>query len=343
MNALLPRSCRPGALRATPARPPRRQAGLELAFVLLPGFDLLALMAGLEPLRLADRLGPRGQVDTRLLSLDRAAVMSAQGVAMPVEGNLTDHPDADLTLVVGGEGICPQLPQTLTGALRRLWRQGRRVGAVHGGIFALAQAGILGGHRFAAHRDHLPVLAAQWPDLAPVATLYCMDRRVVTCAGGIAMADLSLRLIHDSVGQAAAHEAMHACLVTAPRGEDTPQTASVAPRTQTRNPSMHRAVQWIEQHFAEPDCLKQAVQEAGTSARQLQRLFRVHLGVRPTQYLTEVRLNQGRALLAQTEMSVQDVALACGYTATGTFAKLFRERFGIAPSRYSPFQSKSGA
>lgn len=122
-----------------------------------------------------------------------------------------------------------------------------------------------------------------------------MDRRIVTCAGGIAIADLSLRLIHDSVGQSLAHEAMHACLVTAPRSEDTPQTASVAPRVQTRNPSLHRAVQWIEQNFTDPDCLSQTVEAAGTSARQLQRLFRIHLGLRPIQYLAEIRLNHGLA------------------------------------------------
>lgn len=343
MNALLPH---PQDIAAGVTRPPapaagRGAAGFCVAFVLLPGFDMLALMAGLEPFRRAARQGSGGTVRALLLSVDRAPVPAVQGVAMPVDGGLTDHDDADLTLVIGGEGTEGTLPSVLTGHLRRIWRQGRQVGAVHGGVFALARAGILGGHRFAAHRDHLPVLATHWPDLTPEPTLYCIDRRIVTCAGGVATADLSLRLIHDAMGQTATSDAMQACLITAPRAEDTPQTASVAPRVQTRNPSLHRAIHWIEENFADPDCLKDAVGVAGTSARQLQRLFRIHLGLRPIQYLAEVRLNHARALLTQTEMSVQDVALSCGYNATATFAKLFRERFGVAPSRYSPFRPRA--
>ena len=336
MNALLPLSRDPG--QDTAAAPAADGAALTVAFVLLPGFDMLALMAGMEPFRMATRQGRPDRFRAMLLSADRAPVLSAQGVAMPVEGGLSDQTEADLTLVMGGEAADTGLPSVLTGHIRRIWRQGKRVGAVHGGVFALARAGILGGHRFAAHRDHLPALAALWPDLTPEPTLFCIDRRIVTCAGGIATADLSLRLIHDAAGQTLAHDAMQACLITAPRGEDTPQSAAVAPRVQTRNPSLHRAIHWIEQNYADPDCLSQAVEVAGTSARQLQRLFRVHLDLRPIQYLTEVRLNQARALLTQTEMTVQDVALACGYNGTGTFAKLFRDRFGLSPSKYSPFR-----
>lgn len=337
MNALLPRSCDADQASSRPAAETRGAQGFCVAFVLLPGFDMLALMAGLEPFRLAERQ-VRGRVRARLLSADRAAVVSAQGIVMPVDGGLADQDSADLTLVVGGEAIEGQVPSVLTGHMRRIWRQGKRIGAIHGGIFALARAGILGGHRFAAHRDHLPVLTAQWPDLSPEATLYCIDRRIVTCAGGVATADLSLRLIHDAVGQTAANDAMHACLITAPRGVDTPQTAPVAPRVRTRNPSLHRAIRWLEQNFTDPDCLTQTVEIAGTSARQLQRLFRTHLGLRPIQYLTEARINHARALLTQTEMSVQEVALACGYNSTSTFSKLFREKFGVAPSQYSPFR-----
>lgn len=342
MNALLPGTRASEQEWSRPACDAPADALLCVAFVLLPGFDMLALMAGMEPFRIANRQCRSGSFRLLLLSADRAPVLSAQSVSMPVDGHFSEHAAADLTLVVGGETAAPELPTVLTGYLRRIWRQGRQVGAVHGGVFALAQAGILAGHRFAAHHDHMPILAAQWPELTPVSTLFCLDRRIVTCAGGVAMADLSLRLICDSAGQAVAHDAMHACLVTTPRSEATPQAAPVAQRVQTRNPSLRRAVQWIEQNFADKDCLPRAFAVAGTSARQLQRLFRTHLGLRPIQYLTELRLNQALILLAQTELTVQEVALACGYNSLGTFTKVFRERFGVSPSRYSPFDVASG-
>lgn len=331
MNALLPH---PDDVEAAP-----HEGETTIDFILLPGFDLLCVAAGLEPLRRVSTSNKRRKLFPRLLSLDGDPVRSEQGLLLPVDGAFSDATGADLTLVFGGErpnfAVAPHLPDQI----RRLWRRGRKVGAVQGGIFVLARAGILAGHRFAVHREHLPVFDSTWPSLTPSAEIFCIDRRIVTCAGGIAMADLAVRLIHDNLGANRATEVMQACVITAPRGEGVAQSAPVAPRAQTRNPHLLRAVQWIDQNFLDPDCLQSMPAAAGSSTRQLQRLFKAHLGIRPLQYLTDLRLNHARVLLAETSLSVQEVALACGYNAPGTFAKPFRQKFGVAPSKYSPFSS----
>lgn len=128
MNALLPRPCAPDLDMPRPAAETPEGRVLCLAFVLLPGFDMLALMAGTEPFRLAERLGRRGTFRILLLSADRAPVLSAQGVAMAVDDGISDAVKADITLVVGGEVAKASLPSVLTGHLRRIWRQGKRVG-----------------------------------------------------------------------------------------------------------------------------------------------------------------------------------------------------------------------
>ncbi len=45
----------------------------------------------------------------------------------------------------------------------------------------------------------------------------------------------------------------------------------------------------------------------------------------------EMRLDRARHLLVQTEMSVIDVALACGFDTPGHFARVYRTAFGITP------------
>lgn len=44
-----------------------------------------------------------------------------------------------------------------------------------------------------------------------------------------------------------------------------------------------------------------------------------------------MRLDRARHLLLQTEMSVIDVAFACGFESPGHFARVYRTAFGVTP------------
>ena len=72
---------------------------------------------------------------------------------------------------------------------------------------------------------------------------------------------------------------------------------------------------------------------AGLSTRQLERLFRKYLNRSPARYYLELRLNKARLLLLQTNMSVIDVALACGFVSASHFSKCYRDFYGKTPRR----------
>ena len=69
------------------------------------------------------------------------------------------------------------------------------------------------------------------------------------------------------------------------------------------------------------------------SRRQLERLFKEHLGVSPGQCYRNLRLDHGRSLLLETDLAIREIALACGFAASDHFASLFRARFGTPPSK----------
>ena len=71
--------------------------------------------------------------------------------------------------------------------------------------------------------------------------------------------------------------------------------------------------------------------ELGISTRQLERLFGKYLNSTPKKYYVEMRLDRARTLLLQTEDSVTDIAMACGYESPGHFSKVYRARFGVSP------------
>ncbi|MFZ1467803.1 MAG: helix-turn-helix domain-containing protein [Paracoccaceae bacterium] len=306
-------------------------------------FDILSLTAALGPLKAANHQSGRDIFRWQLMSWDGGPVICSEGWSIAVDSSVNDDMTADITLVCAGAQPDRNMPPTLPDHIRKLWRRGQIVGSLGSGTFVLAKSGILAGHRFTLHWAHQPSFKTQWPDLEPSAEIYCIDRRIFTCAGGVASADLTLQLVHDRCGLKISHSAMHACVITSRRSETVEQKATIASRVQSRNKSLVKAVAWIEERFLDEECLKGVARAAGASTRQLQRLFQAHLGMTPIQYMTSLRIGHARALLAETNMSVQDVALICGYDLPSTFSKAFRLRFGVPPSRYSQFDNDASA
>ncbi|MGE4424726.1 MAG: helix-turn-helix transcriptional regulator [Pseudodesulfovibrio sp.] len=79
----------------------------------------------------------------------------------------------------------------------------------------------------------------------------------------------------------------------------------------------------------------------GASERSLRR----HLsreGTSLTDILREVRLNSGLALLQTGRVTVGETAYRCGYNSASRFAGLFRERFGVSPSRVAQYNAVLG-
>ena len=67
------------------------------------------------------------------------------------------------------------------------------------------------------------------------------------------------------------------------------------------------------------------------STRQLERLFGKYLNTSPKRYIMEMRLHRARNLIVQTEQSVAEIAMACGFNSTSHFSKVFRSQFGVSP------------
>jgi len=69
----------------------------------------------------------------------------------------------------------------------------------------------------------------------------------------------------------------------------------------------------------------------GVSQRQLERLCKRYLGATPAQYYVQLRLERARRMLRQTDMSVAEVAIACGFVSLSHFAKVYRRHYGLSP------------
>lgn len=94
------------------------------------------------------------------------------------------------------------------------------------------------------------------------------------------------------------------------------------------------AKQFLEEHFSRPVSTTELSSIAHLSTRQLNDLFRNQVGMTPHQYLTELRMKESWRLLEQSDLSVQRIADAVGYTSLSSFSDRFARHFGKSPSYF---------
>lgn len=97
-------------------------------------------------------------------------------------------------------------------------------------------------------------------------------------------------------------------------------------------PLVHRMLELLHQHYAEPITLLQCARDLGRNASYLSDLFAHAVGLPFKTYLTELRLEKSKELLVDPKLNVSEVALAVGYTSADRFRIVFKQLTGLTPS-----------
>jgi AraC family transcriptional regulator of arabinose operon len=103
-----------------------------------------------------------------------------------------------------------------------------------------------------------------------------------------------------------------------------------------RDPRVQRAVNHLAAHIAKPFHLSDLAAHCGLSSSRLSHLFQAELGTTPQRFSEKLRLEFAAQLLAQTNLSVAEVAAEVGYEDPLYFSRRYRRAFGHAPSRAGP-------
>lgn len=74
--------------------------------------------------------------------------------------------------------------------------------------------------------------------------------------------------------------------------------------------------------------------QLGVSKSHLIRLFKLHSGLTPTQYIAKVRVDKAVELLNQTDMNILEIAYAVGFKSLSNFYKCFKEQTGHSPKEH---------
>ncbi|WP_052248919.1 GlxA family transcriptional regulator [Leisingera sp. ANG-Vp] len=311
----------------------RQNARHRFHFVLLPGFSLLSLVSALETLENANLCSGEALYDWVLCSIEAGPVASSLGMPAEAGQSLDDCRDPSDIVLVGGWQTKELESRKLSIWLSRHARGAVRVTGLATAAFVLADAGLLDKAPATLHWQFRDSFREMFPEVELSDRQFVSEGDRCTSSGGVSSIDLFLDLIAQDHGQAFAErvaESMNYGMI-----QEVQRTISaVAPvRTRVRNPKLAAVIGAMEQNLEEPQPPSVLAKQAGISARQLERLFRSQLNVTPKQYYMQLRLRRAYFLLTQTQMSVLDVALACGFQASSHFSKCFRNAYGTTPAQ----------
>jgi AraC family carnitine catabolism transcriptional activator len=310
----------------------------RLAYLLLPQFSLMAFSAACEPLRAANQLSGNALYDWILVSADGEPVTSSSGLVSLVHHALADTPKVDLVVVCAS--FTPRAAATppVLAWLRRLASHGTYLAGIDTGSEVLAAGGLLDGYRATVHWEHLEAFTTDFPKVEATQDLYVIDRRRFSAAGATACLDLMLYVIRSQHGPELATSVADWFIYSRIRPAEEAQRMPLRDRLAAGNPRLLQAVSLMEGAIEEPISTAELARRVGISTRELERLFQRWLRSTPSAYYRRMRLERARALLRQTDISITDVAFACGFGSIASFSRSYKACYGHSPSagRFGP-------
>ncbi len=305
----------------------------HIGFLILDNFSMIAFANALEPLRMANYLSKKALYSWSVISVDGSSAAASNGLSLSPVYQLENAPSCDILFVCGGTQVRAAVTDKVLSVLRAQAALGTPLGALCTGTFALAKAGLLNGYRCAIHWENLAAIREEFPAILFSTQLFVIDRHILTCSGGTAPLDLMLNLIRLKGGKSLAADVSEQFIVERIRDQKDQQTMPLLARIGSSHEALHDAAIFMETNIEDPFTLDHLAEQVGMSLRQLERLFKRYMGTTPAQHYLNLRLRRAREFLVQTNMSVMDVTIACGFQSSSHFCKSYRGLFGYPPSR----------
>lgn len=303
------------------------QRPFRVDFVLLEHFSMASFTVAMDVLVTANLLRADSFAFTPL-SLAGDRIISDLGlelVATPLAPQ--GLRDVDLLVVCGGLRTALKYP-ILDRLLADCASHGMTLGGLWNGAWFLGRAGVLADYGCSVHPEQRASLAECSPQTRITPASFTLDRDRLTAASPNGAMELMLGLVRRLHGDALAEGVEEILSFSGARyrqvGPGAKKSMSLHLRT---------IVELMENNLEETLSLDQLAAYSGRSRRQIDRLFQAQLGTSPRRYYMELRITKSRRLLQYSDLSVMEVAVACGFVSVSHFSKCYAAYFGYPPSR----------
>ncbi|WP_411958525.1 GlxA family transcriptional regulator [Paracoccus homiensis] len=295
-------------------------------FLLFDGFSNMVLASAMEPLRTVRMNLGQGVADWWVTSGDGAPVTSSSGLKITPDAAFDDGRGGRNLVLVAGYDVREQASPAFLTRLRRAVRGADSVLALDSAAWLLASAGVLDGHKATIHWQELDAFVDSFPRVEVLTARFVRSGPFLTCGGASTALDMMLALIRQIYGPAAAFGASTMFVYDPSRQSELNRGA--ARLQQKGSPKVLQATNLMVETIQSPLPMAVLARRVSLSERSLDRAFQRELGMTPGKYYKLLRLQHARYLSEETNLSLEQIALRCGFSSASSLARSYGGHYG---------------
>ncbi|GAA1799482.1 GlxA family transcriptional regulator [Leucobacter iarius] len=241
---------------------------------------------------------------------------------------------ADIVIVPWWGDPSTPAPGVVVAAIRAAHERGAMIVGLCLGVFPVADAGVLDGHRATTHWKWADTFRARFPlvKLDPAA-LYVDEETVLTGAGASAGIDTCLHLLATRNGQGVANRVARRIVAPPHRRGGQAQFIEQPTIAETDDP-VGRACEWAIAHLDAALSIDTLATRAHLSRSTFTRYFRKRTGTTVARWVAQQRVIRARELLESSDLPIEAIADACGFTSAAILREHFRAELDTTPAGY---------
>lgn len=281
--------------------------------------------------------GTNSELELQVVGIEPGPVQMAGGLVITPSTNIACLQQSDLIFVPGLWGSPVKTLRksaALLDWLNRQHRQGSTLCSLVTGSYFLAEAGLLDGRDATTHWYYFDDFAARYPQVRLNRKRFITLDNNLYCTGSVnAARDVTLHLVEEifsssiasSITRHFTHEIQRSyeSMLLSQQQQDTHHDELII-----------KIQEWLQNHHQESVRIETLAREFKISTRSLNRRFKAAARMTPLQYLQQLRIEQAKELLKQSNLAIAEIAYAAGYQDTSHFGSLFRKHTGITPMEY---------
>jgi AraC-like DNA-binding protein len=98
--------------------------------------------------------------------------------------------------------------------------------------------------------------------------------------------------------------------------------------------ALRKAERYIWENYTRKISLREIAAASGLSAPYFSSIFKQEMGENLSSYLNRLRVGRAAAMLTESDLSLNEIAAACGFEDQSWFSKIFKNYTGLSPGKY---------
>lgn len=300
---------------------------MKVDIILSDGFVMTELSGVVDVLRLANRVVDKKMFTFRYVSPEAGVVKSSADTWLNASA-LSNSPDADIAVFLGNSD--------LNFTSREIEKAVHKYRYTNAKVVLLAEAAAIyisansdDGFGHTTHWENRLLLEERSGlyDIAP--SLAVSTDKIVTCAGLVSTYDIMLQIVAVYLSKAKLLTISSILLLDKVRSFETRQPGAMDALSAGKDSHIDQAIKMMQSNIEEPLKTTELAKVLGQTTRSLERQFLRHLGRSPGRFYRELRLIRAQNFLVNTDMSILEIAAACGFGSN--FGKIYKAYYGKTP------------